>query len=58
MVEIKKKGKNMEERKHRLVIDGNAFYEIDLECEKKKKDEKNKKKTEHQKKYKRGCRTK
>lgn len=43
----------MEERKHRLVIDGNAFYEIDLECEKKKKDEKNKKKTEHQKKYKR-----
>lgn len=27
----------MNEKKERLVIDGNAFYEIDLECEKKKK---------------------
>ena len=27
----------MKEEKQRLVIEGNAFYEIDLECEKKKK---------------------
>ncbi|MDD7218984.1 MAG: hypothetical protein PUI16_03185 [Clostridia bacterium] len=27
----------MNEKKERLVIDGNAFYEIDIECEKKKK---------------------
>lgn len=29
----------MEEKKQRLVLDGNAFYEIDLEClrEKEKK---------------------
>ena len=26
-----------EEKKEKLVIDGNAFYEIDLECVKKKK---------------------
>lgn len=31
----------MEEKKRKLVIDGNAFYELDLECLRKKK-EKNK----------------
>lgn len=30
----------MKEKKHRLVVDGNAFYEVDLECERKKKEEK------------------
>lgn len=29
----------MEERKQKLVIDGNAFYELDLECLKKKERE-------------------
>ena len=33
----------MEEKKQRLVLDGNAFYEIDLEClrekEKKRKEQ-------------------
>lgn len=28
------------EEKHRLIIEGNAFYEIDLECLKKKEEEK------------------
>lgn len=32
----------MDEKKHKLIIDGNAFYEVDLECEKKKKEEKEK----------------
>lgn len=48
-----KKGKNMEDRKHRLVVDGTAFYEIDLECQKKKKEEKEKNKRETKEKYKR-----
>lgn len=26
----------MEEKKRKLIIDGNAFYEIDLECQKRK----------------------
>ncbi len=30
-------GSESEEKKEMLVIDGNAFYEIDLECVKKKK---------------------
>ena len=30
-------GSESEEKKEKLVIDGNAFYEIDLECVKKKK---------------------
>lgn len=29
----------MEEKKQKLVIDGNAFYELDLECLKKKEKE-------------------
>ena len=30
----------MKEEKHRLILDGNAFYEIDVECiKKRKKDE-------------------
>lgn len=29
----------MEEQKQKLVLDGNAFYEIDLECVKKKEKE-------------------
>lgn len=37
----------MEDRKHRLVVDGTAFYEIDLECEKKKKEEKEKRMNEN-----------
>lgn len=28
------------EEKHKLIIEGNAFYEIDLECLKKKEQEK------------------
>lgn len=34
----------MKEKKHRLVVDGNAFYEVDLECERKKKEENEKRK--------------
>ena len=30
-------GSESEEKKEMLIIDGNAFYEIDLECVKKKK---------------------
>ena len=30
-------GSESEEKKEKLVMDGNAFYEIDLECVKKKK---------------------
>ena len=30
-------GPESEEKKEMLIIDGNAFYEIDLECVKKKK---------------------
>ena len=34
----------MDEKKHKLVIDGNAFYELDLECQKKKEEQERKKK--------------
>lgn len=34
----------MDEKKHKLVIDGNAFYELDLECQKKKEEMERKKK--------------
>ena len=34
----------MEDKKHRLVIEGNAFYELDLECQRKKKEAEEKKK--------------
>ena len=37
------------EKKQKLVIDGNAFYEIDLQCIKKKEQEEEKKKEEQQK---------
>lgn len=30
----------MEEKKQKLIIDGNAFYELDLECLKKKQEQK------------------
>ena len=30
-------GSESEEKKEMLIIDGNAFYEIDLECMKRKK---------------------
>lgn len=28
----------MEEKKHKLIIDGNAIYELDLECLRRKKE--------------------
>lgn len=34
----------MEEKKHKLIIEGNAFYELDLECQRKKKEAEEKKK--------------
>ena len=41
----------MKESKEKLILDGNAFYEIDLQCLKKKEveDEKRKKKENIQK---------
>lgn len=36
----------MEPLKERLVSEGNAFYEIDLECLKKKREKKNEKREE------------
>lgn len=38
----------MEEKKQRLVIDGNAIYELDLECLKRKKEQEVHYKTEKQ----------
>ena len=35
----------MEEKKYKLVIDGNSFYEVDLECQRKKKEAQAKKKS-------------
>ena len=34
----------MEEKKEKLILNGNAFYEIDLQCIKKKEQEEEKKK--------------
>ena len=42
-------GSESEEKKEMLIIDGNAFYEIDLECVKKKKEK------EHREKQKTMC---
>ena len=42
-------GSESEEKKEMLVIDGNAFYEIDLECVKKREQEEKKKKEAQQK---------
>ena len=39
----------MEEKKEKLILNGNAFYEIDLQCIKKKEQEEEKKKEEQQK---------
>ena len=39
----------MEEKKDKLILNGNAFYEIDLQCIKKKEQEEEKKKEEQQK---------
>ncbi|MDO4305273.1 MAG: hypothetical protein Q4C77_00450 [Eubacteriales bacterium] len=36
----------MEEKKQKLVIDGNAIYELDLECLKKKTERETRKKAE------------
>ena len=33
----------MKEEKHRIILEGNAFYEIDLECLNEKKQNKEKK---------------
>ena len=44
----------MSGEKEKVVIDGNAFYEIDLECLRAKEKEKEKKKEEAQKKKQRG----
>lgn len=38
----------MEEKKEKLVIDGNAVYEIDLECLKRKKQKEAEKRREQQ----------
>lgn len=39
----------MEEKKEKLILNGNAFYEIDLQCIKKKEQEEEKKKEDQQK---------
>ncbi|WP_274421694.1 hypothetical protein [Blautia sp. XA-2221] len=41
----------MNEKKQQLILDGNAFYEIDLEClkQKKEKEAREKQKAERQK---------
>ena len=39
----------MEEKKETLILSGNAFYEIDLQCIKKKEQEEKEKKEEQQK---------
>ena len=39
----------MEEKKEKLVLNGNAFYEIDLQWIKKREQEEKKKKEEQQK---------
>ena len=41
----------MKEEKHRIILEGNAFYEIDLEClnEKKQKKEQDEKKEQQEK---------
>lgn len=39
----------MEGKKEKLILNGNAFYEIDLQCIKKKEQEEEKKKEEQQK---------
>nr|WP_296155720.1 hypothetical protein [uncultured Blautia sp.] len=39
----------MEEKKEKLILNGNAFYEIDLQCIKKREQEEKKKKEEQQK---------
>lgn len=43
----------MEEKKEKLILNGNAFYEIDLQCIKKKEQEENRKKEEQQKRQRR-----
>lgn len=40
----------MEEKKEKLVIDGNAVYEIDLECLKRKKQKEEERRREQQRK--------
>ena len=44
-------GSESEEKKEMLIINGNAFYEIDLEClkQKKEKEHREKQRAEHQK---------
>ena len=39
-----KENESMESEREKLILDGNAFYEIDLDCQKEK--EKKKKKTD------------
>lgn len=42
--------RKMKQKKEKLIIDGNALYEIDLEClEKKRRKQQDKKKNEQQK---------
>lgn len=43
----------MDEKKEKVVIEGNAFYEIDLECEKKKRKEEERKKQQYKKRQRR-----
>lgn len=44
-------GTALKEEKHRIILEGNAFYEIDLEClnEKKQKKEKDENKEQKEK---------
>ncbi|MFR3766427.1 MAG: hypothetical protein ACLTWG_01330 [Blautia sp.] len=39
----------MKEEKHRIILEGNAFYEIDLECLNEKKQNKEKDENKEQK---------
>lgn len=46
-----RKWQKLNEKKQKLILDGNAFYEIDLEClkQKKEKEHREKQRAEHQK---------
>lgn len=43
----------MEPQKHRLVIEGNAFYEIDMDCVRRKEETKKEPKEQSKKKQRR-----
>lgn len=42
--QIPVKGEKMQKENHRLMVEGNALYEIDLDCVRSKKEQEEKKK--------------